>query len=436
MVGFHLFGSVPEPFTLYREIRALPAGHTQWVDVAGPREPKPFANLAQVLAEGAANPAATAELPERVRGGILDSVQAHLLADVEVGVFLSAGVDSGALLGCMRDAGAREIRAITLAFEEFRGTSEDEAPLAARVCEHYGARHVVRHLTREEFVEDLPAILEAMDQPSIDGINTWFVSKAAKEAGLKVAISGLGGDELLGGYPSFRDVPRWRRQFGAFAGVPGLGRLARNVIGRFAPDFSRARPKALGMLQYSGTWAGAYFLRRGLFLPNELPEVMDPEIAREGMRRLKLLSRFDASLKPDPGSDVARVWALESAHYMRNQLLRDADWAGMAHSLEIRVPLVDFALLRALAPAIPSIAPGMGKAALAAAPTEPLPEEIVTRAKSGFGVPTGAWINAVSDDTSERTERRAESKGVISRRWSQAVLKGAALSERHFEVHA
>ena len=436
MVGFHLFGSVPEPFTFYREIRALSAGHTQWVDIAGPREPKPFANLAQVLAEGAANPAFAADLPERVRHGVLDSVRAHLLADVEVGVFLSAGVDSGALLGCMRDAGAREIRAITLAFEEFRGTSEDEAPMAAQVCEHYGAHQVVRHLSREEFVEDLPAILEAMDQPTIDGINTWFVSKAAKEAGLKVAISGLGGDELLGGYPSFQDVPRWRRRFGAFAGVPGFGSLARKVIGRFAPDFSRARPKALGMLEYSGTWAGAYFLRRALFLPNELPEVMDPEIAREGMRRLKLLSRFDASLKPDPGSDVARVCALESAHYMRNQLLRDADWAGMAHSLEIRVPLVDFALLRALAPAIQSIAPGAGKTALAAAPSAPLPEEIVIRAKSGFGVPTGAWINAVSDDSSGRTGRRAEPKGVISRRWSQAVLKGAALNKRPFEVHA
>jgi asparagine synthase (glutamine-hydrolysing) len=436
MVGFHLFGSVPEPFTLYREIRALPAGHTQWIDVAGPREPQAFANLTQVLAEGAARPAAAGELPERVGDGVLDSVRAHLLADVEVGIFLSAGVDSGALLGCMRDAGAREIRAITLAFEEFRGTSEDEAPLATRVCEHYGAHHVVRHLSREEFIEDLPAIFEAMDQPSIDGINTWFVSKAAKEAGLKVAISGLGGDELLGGYPSFWDVPRWRRQFGAFAAVPLLGTLARQVIGRVAPDFSQARPKALGLLEYSGTWAGAYFLRRGLFLPNELSGVMDPEIAREGMRRLRPLRRLEASLEPDPGSDVARVCVLESAHYMRNQLLRDADWAGMAHNLEIRVPLVDFALLRTLAPAIPSIALGVGKAALAAAPAAPLPEEIVTRAKSGFGVPTGAWVDAVSDDTSGRTARRAEPKGVISRRWSQAVLKGAALTKHPFEVHA
>src|SRR5262249_33090834 len=145
---------------------------------------------------------------------VFDSVRAHLLADVEVGVFLSAGVDSGALLGCMRDAGQREIRAITLAFDEFRGTAEDEAPLAARVCEQYGSQHVVRRLSQEEFLHDLPAVLAAMDQPSIDGVNTWFVSKAAKEAGLKVALSGLGGDELLGGYPSFTDVPRWRRRFG------------------------------------------------------------------------------------------------------------------------------------------------------------------------------------------------------------------------------
>jgi len=367
---------------------------------------------------------------------VFDSIRAHLLADVEVGVFLSAGIDSGAVLGCMRDAGQREIRAITLAFDEFRGTSEDEAPLAAQVCERYGARHVVRRLSQKEFLQDLPSILDAMDQPSIDGVNTWFVSKAAREAGLKVALSGLGGDELLGGYPSFLDVPRWRRRFGKLARLPGAGYLARQLIRAVAPDLARIRPKILGILEYSGTWAGAYLLRRGLFLPTELVEVMDPEIAREGMRRLDPLGRLGANLIPDPGSDVGRICVLESAHYMRNQLLRDADWAGMAHSLEIRVPLVDVELLRALAPAIPSILPGAGKVALAAAPTTPLPDEIVKRAKSGFGVPTGEWINGVSDNASGRTERQPQSKGMISRRWSQVVLNGAALAKSRSQVHA
>ena len=331
VVGFHLFGSVPEPFTLYRDIRALPAGHTQWVDAAGPREPKPFAKLAAILAEGAREPAPPSELPERVRAAVLESVRTHLLADVEVGVFLSAGIDSGALLGLMRDAGQHEIRAITLAFEEFSGTAEDEVPLAARVAERYGAHHVVRGVSEREFRDDLPAIVDAMDQPSIDGVNTWFVSKAAREAGLKVAISGLGGDELLAGYPSFVEVPRWRRRFGPFAAVPGVGRLARLAIKAMAPGFAHARPKALGVLEHANSWAGAYLLRRGLHLPHELAQIMDPDFAREGLRRLKPLRSLSASLAPDPGSDVARVCALESAHYMRNQLLRDADWAGMAH---------------------------------------------------------------------------------------------------------
>src|SRR5207244_9475021 len=105
------------------------------------------------------------------------------VADVDVGIFLSAGVDSGALLGLMRDAGRARVRAITLAFGEFRGTEEDEAPLAARVAACYGAEHQGRLVTEREFRADLPAILDSMDQPSVDGINTWFVAKAAREAG-------------------------------------------------------------------------------------------------------------------------------------------------------------------------------------------------------------------------------------------------------------
>src|SRR5262249_50591607 len=119
LVGFHLFGSIPEPFTLYREIRALPAGHTPRMDSTGP--PKPFATLAEPLAAGARDRVPATELRQRVREAVLDSVRAHLLADVEVGIFLSGGVDSGAVLGLMRDARQGDVRAITLAFAEFRG---------------------------------------------------------------------------------------------------------------------------------------------------------------------------------------------------------------------------------------------------------------------------------------------------------------------------
>jgi asparagine synthase (glutamine-hydrolysing) len=270
-----------------------------------------------------------------------------------------------------------------------------------------------------------------MDQPSMDGVNTWFVSKAAKEAGLKVAISGLGGDELLAGYPSFAEMPRWRHRFGPFAALPGLGRLARNAIQALAPALAGTRPKSLGMFEFAGSWQGAYLLSRGLFLPRELP--IDADIAREGLRRLQPLRRLASTLSPDPGSDMGRVCALESANYMRNQLLRDADWAGMAHSLEIRVPLVDATLVKSLASSIGGLTPSAGKAALANAPSLPLPEEVTKRKKTGFGVPTRTWM-ATAAGVRPPAGETGERKGLVSRRWSQMVLGtfGAAAQARAF----
>src|SRR6185312_2846650 len=129
--------------------------------------------------------------------------------------------------------------------DEFAGTAEDEVPAAAKVAEHYTAEHVVRRISQREFQDDLPCILEAMDQPSIDGLNTWFVAKAARELGLKVALSGLGGDELLAGYPSFGDIPRWRRNYGALASIPCLGRITRALVQALLPSVARRQPKAL-----------------------------------------------------------------------------------------------------------------------------------------------------------------------------------------------
>ena len=195
------------------------------VDSKGARDPIPYYSIAGVYAEaealtdGPVN-SATANA-EALTEALRDSVRHHLVADVPVGAFLSAGIDSGALVGLMRDAGQNDIRTVTLSFAEFAGRPEDEAPLAARVARRYGTRHTDRIVSEDEFRQDLPKILAAMDQPSIDGINTWFVSKAARELGLKVAISGLGGDELFGGYPSFRDVPRMAALMAIPAAMPG-----------------------------------------------------------------------------------------------------------------------------------------------------------------------------------------------------------------------
>jgi asparagine synthase (glutamine-hydrolysing) len=177
-VGFYLFGSVPEPFTTCRQIRSLPAGTTLWVDIKGTRQARSYFQISKTFIAAEDNPIElpSLQLQERVRAALIDSVRHHMVADVPVGIFLSAGIDSAALLGLMRDTGQSDIDAITLTYQEYRGTHNDEAPLAAMVAARYGSRHRIRVVTETEFRSDLPLIFEAMDQPTIDGLNTWFVA--------------------------------------------------------------------------------------------------------------------------------------------------------------------------------------------------------------------------------------------------------------------
>lgn len=422
IVGFYLWGSVPEPFTTYQSIRALPAGMTLRVDRIGAHGPHRFHSIAQVYrdAESArGRPPLLAQAQDQIRQALLDSVRHHLVADVPVGAFLSSGVDSGALVGLMRDVGQQDIQTVTLAFEEFRGRPDDEAPLAEEVARQYGTRHTTRVVTRSEFEADLPRLLAAMDQPSIDGINTWFVSKAAKELGLKVAVSGLGGDELLGGYPSFRDIPRWVRRFAFASLVPGLGRASRAMIGRVAETLG-ASPKVAGLVELGGSYAGAYLLKRGLFLPWELSDLLDHEVVRAGLRRLAPLRMVRQAIGPAPKNAFARVATLEASLYMRNQLLRDTDWASMAHALEIRVPLVDHVLLRQVAPFAGTLPEGAAKRMLAAAPAGGLPAAIVDRPKTGFTTPIERWMQGHMA-ASVSGGRKNPSSCHWSRRWSCEV---------------
>ncbi len=388
-VGFHLFGSVPEPFTTFRDIELLPAGCSQLVTFDGPQPVQRFYSIAGVFAGGGSD---RRERGPAMREALLDSVKRHLVSDVPVGAFLSAGIDSGALVGLMRDAGQGEIETVTLSFAEFLGTSNDEAPLAAKIAMTYGTRHTSRVVTRAEFEADLPLILEAMDQPSIDGVNTWFVSKAASERGLKVAISGVGGDELFGGYPSFKDVPRWVKWLSIPGAVPFLGAGLRHLAVALGPQRIGVSPKAAGLLEYGGDYPGAWMLRRGLRMPWELEnDLLSSEMVSEGLARLRPLEMVRSAMTPAAMGSFGRIAALESSLYMRNQLLRDTDWASMAHSLEVRTPLADVALLEAAAAFAPPSDRPLLKADLAFAPLEPLPRAVVERRKTGFGVPTSAW---------------------------------------------
>lgn len=403
VAGFWLMGSVPEPFTIFRDIRAVEAGTSFFVDERGIHDQRHYYSIARTLGRGVQDePAAHLVDPHvLVRELVTDSLRHHLVSDVPVGAFLSAGIDSSALVALATEAFFQPPRTVTLRFEEFQGHDVDEAPLAERFAQWIGSEHVTRLVARDEFIADLPRFFDAMDQPTIDGTNTWFVSKAAAGLGLKVAISGLGGDELFGSYPSFRALPR----IVAAARIP----FAASTASRLARN-----PKARAAARYGRSWAGAYLLKRGLFLPDDLPALMGAEAAEEGLRHLSIIERIAEAINPDPGTAFGRVAALEASLYMRNQLLRDTDWASMAHSLEVRTPLVDATLLRQIAPLL-LVEKERCKHHFAKSPRNPLPDWLSERRKTGFTVPLAAWMDLAPDGTSMRMRSWAR---LVMERWS------------------
>ena len=389
-VGFFLWGYVPEPYTMYKGIKALSAGSTLWVDQSGRHDLNTFCRISDELVRAGdiASKITPNEARQQLRSVLNNSVRHHLIADVPVGAFLSSGLDSTTLTAIASETVSNRLCTITLGFEEYKGTENDETPLAEIVARQYGTEHQTRWVSKDEFQADLDDLLSAMDQPGTDGVNTYFVSKAASEAGLKVAISGLGGDELFGGYPSFRQIPRTVNALSAFGIAPFLGKGFRLVSASILKHFTS--PKYAGLLEYGSTYEGAYLLRRGLFMPWELPEFMDGEMARDGWQELQPLLCLKETIS-GINNDRLKVSALEMTWYMRNQLLRDSDWAGMAHSLEIRVPLVDLEFLRSIAPALASQTPPF-KQDMASAPSNPLPPAIMNRPKTGFSVPIREWL--------------------------------------------
>ena len=387
VTGFYLWGHVPEPFSWWAGIRMFPPGHVQRIRAGcASASPVAFARVQDSYLGRAGKPLAPGEL----RALIFDSVRHHMVSDVPVGVFLSAGIDSNVIAALAAEIGT-QLRTVTLAFEEYAGTPDDEAPLAEAAAKLLRSDHVTVRIGREEFEALVDDFLECMDQPTIDGLNTYLISRAAAQQGLKVALSGVGGDELFGGYPSFRQIPvllQWGRPF---LWCTSLGTAVEALI-RALP-LPVLPPKTAGLLSHSSDVASAYLLRRALYLENELDALLDERCLREGLERLSTIEAINGTvgaLRTAGVSAYGQIAALESCWYMRNQLLRDTDWSSMAHGLEVRVPYVDVILLERIGPAIASDLPP-NKRDLAACARE-LPRSIVDRSKTGFTTPVQAWI--------------------------------------------
>jgi asparagine synthase (glutamine-hydrolysing) len=314
------------------------------------------------------------------------------VSDVPVGLLLSGGIDSGAIAGLMVDCGVEQIHAVTVTFPEFAGKHADEVPGATSTAAASGLRHTIRPVTEREFYDDLPRILSAVDQPSVDGINTWYATKAISEEGLKVALSGVGGDELFLGYKSFSSLPSIQSTWSRISGIPFAMHAARFVAGLQARRTRNSRWSCAP--EWFRTIPGAWWARRGLFGPADLPGLMGEERARDVLAAFTPESWILEASGELPGDPVLALAQIESTTYLRNQLLRDSDWASMDHSVELRTPLVDAWLLRQVQPMLGAFKRFPKKRLLAGAPRGHLTDDVALRSKTGFGTPIQQWLSS------------------------------------------
>jgi asparagine synthase (glutamine-hydrolysing) len=355
------WGACPEGELLYANVQALPAGHAMTIGPQGEIKTWRYWPSQKAFAAPAEN-----VLP-RLRALIDKAVEEHLLSDVPVASFLSGGIDSSVVTALAAQKLASKLKTYSVGFDlaEF-----DETAIAQEIAQRYGTEHHRIQLSEEEVLQSVTEAVGKLDLPSVDAINTYIVSRAVAAHGVKVALSGLGGDELFGGYPSFRDVPRLQL-------IAALPRFLRRIVG-FAGNLG----DRLADLPATGD-AGALALWRRRFLTDDMIRRAGLPIGSEP---------FESSIAlPD---DFAQTSWAELTGYMRRMLLRDADQMSMAVSLEMRVPFLDHELVEyvlGLPAAVKKRYPGV-KGLLVEACHDLLPSSVYERPKAGFVLPMKHWM--------------------------------------------
>lgn len=412
LAGYFASGSVPEPLTLVQDVRVLPAGH--YLEIKDGRSS--LTKFWEIqFAKGHCD---EAEAVRRTRSALDDSIRRHHVSDVPVGIFLSGGIDSTAVLALSAQAQERDLRTFSISFDD---PKFNEGSVAERTAQHFGAHHTDWRLEATTAGRLLEGFLRGSDQPSVDGFNTFCVSKLAHDQGLKVVLSGLGGDEVFGGYQSFRMVPQMVKGCEHLSMVRPLRRTAGRVLQRAATS---PRHRRLGQfLAGDCSAASAYSAVRGIFTTEEIARLL-PRYCPKDSDLPSLNSHLPTHSPIPPQPTLAdTVSYLELTRYMRNQLLRDSDVMSMAWNLELRVPLVDKALLDVVSTIPAEIRLAPGKQLLLDAVPE-IPEWVRNRPKQGFTFPFETWVTNEWGDRFAEIERKSPVKlGNWYRAWCLFALE-------------
>ncbi len=417
-------GSVYQPHTMLKGVSALPPGHKLVIDRQGRRLERYWSMAQDLSAQVAGLP--YGEQVELVADALEQSLRMQLVSDVPIGAFLSGGVDSSYLVGLMAAAKGQRVKTFSVSFLA-EGAHIDESPEAERTARLAGAEHTNVPITGGQVRDNLEHFIRALDQPSVDGLNSYFISWAARQA-VTVAISGTGGDELFAGYPWFAQM----MQFNQARQAGGLKRL-----------WARLTGNGNSGAQEHGDFLTAYALTYQIFGPEGAAVMLAPELrapAKAGRGLSQDLAPLDLLASGDP---VQRTTALCLGGYTGNQLLRDIDAVSMAHSLEVRVPFLDAPLL-SLALSLPPEAK-IGRVAPSLDPVQAtyrecgnkrilidagvkrglLPPEIDCQPKRGFALPFDPWLRG---PLREVMQDALSSRSVRQRGWLDPVQTDYVLS--------
>src|SRR5215813_5503975 len=392
------FGSVQDPLTIVAGVHSVFPGECLVVQRKNGALRVASDSYAKITTD-LPRPADRSEVVTTLRPLLEESVRKHLVSDVPIGAFLSGGIDSSAIVALMGQVADQKPKTFSIVFKE---TEFSEAPYARLVAHRFGTEHREIMLSENNLLELLPSAFDSMDQPTMDGINTYILCKAVKEAGITVVLSGLGSDELFAGYPSFRRA----QQLHQLAVTPSSIRRLASLAGRSIFNGSARRRKLWDMVDSDCSPYAAYSLSRQLFAPDEVSALLSdlrpstPGLLCGATRStsfgLSALAQIDI---------INEVSFLELTGYMCNTLLRDTDQMSMAHALEVRVPFVDRKVVEFVLrlPGDWKLDGLRPKPLLLNALGDLLPEEVWRRPKMGFTLPFQKWMRSALQPELDKT---------------------------------
>jgi len=391
-----MYGTVHAPATVVDGVKMLEPGGLLVVQDEEVREATWWDPADAALGEPDLDPLARRR---RIRETLADSVALRMRSDVAYGAFLSGGIDSSAVVGLMSEVSAQPVNTFSVTFAE---KELDEGPWSRAIAERFGTNHHEIRLTPEDFLAQVPTGLEAMDHPSADGLNTFVVSGATRQAGVKVALSGLGGDELFAGYPVFARSAQLARLNWLASWPRGGRRLAGRLYAALKPGMtSRKQAEILGGNYFD--LAHTYPLSRQMFLRADLQELLGTEVPLNNPVFQWLVRELAPGKKAFGLPFLSQVSLAEMRTYMGHTLLRDADQFSMAHALEVRVPFLDHRLVAcALSAPDSQKFPTSPKRLLVESLGDLLPSDVVNRSKMGFVMPWETWMRGELRTTCER----------------------------------